>query len=182
MGFNPKATIATPPEDQIDPEKSPIAHKQERASPPAIRPAARTSGALPTKMSICHCTKPPFRGEKPRAISRWPNDSHLMTGFVSPNQQTAPEPRTSQTLRQPFRSKRRDPHLRRGVLRATDGARKSAIWDRNGRARSPLSTTEADRTGGIARDALDNAEDASFVGRRGRAHRSLSPKRRIHRP
>jgi len=72
------------------------------------------------------------------------------------------------------------------ALEGVNGERKLAIcgawvdrcWcvpnlrsNRKGQARSPLSTSDADRTG----DALDNAEDASFAGRRGRAHRSPSP-------
>ena len=109
LGSYPEATTAPPPSIRSTPIKSPIAHKPERAHALAIRPAARTSGASPTKMSNCRFTIP-LSGWKPaRDFLRWPDDLHFKTGFVSPNRQTAPEPRTSQTLRQPFRSKRRKP-------------------------------------------------------------------------
>ena len=58
LGSCPEATTAPPPSIRSTPIKSPIAHKPERAQPLAIRPAARTSGASPTKMSNCRFTAP----------------------------------------------------------------------------------------------------------------------------
>ncbi len=58
LGSYPEATTAPPPSIRSTPIKSPIAHKPERAYALAIRPAARTPGASPTKMSNCRFTTP----------------------------------------------------------------------------------------------------------------------------